>query len=318
MDLRFFKKTHPFLLLLAFLGLSFVGGGCAGTGWKRDVIYSNSGVILYREHREVDGNRVAFAHKHPVNLPVDKMVQILSQLVFEEHYLLKKARNLYVFNPKEIRALARPLTLGLREISPSERLRFLVTRSNWTDVFAGVTGTSGVVFCTEEGVLNMAFDWIQEGIIGGEGGDPSAVVFQIEPTEYEGAHPIIVAEGMKVHADPSSGKQFPRWIEITLAAVKLLPPPKPIQQIQPPPGLEEIVVPERPPLEDEAGAAGQEPKPAAGTAASPPAKPPAEDEHYQRLRARLETLKRLRSDGVLTEEEYQKAHEKTLSELSGK
>ena len=60
------------------------------------------------------------------------------------------------------------------------------------------------------------------------------------------------------------------------------------------------------------------PGPAALTAAEPPTatqRTPEEEARYQQVRKKLDALNRLRTDGVITEEQYQKQFEEVMKEL---
>jgi hypothetical protein len=311
---------HYRLCLLALPLLA----GCAGSPWKRDVMYSASGVVLYREQKEIEGKKVALGYKHPIELSADKAVLILSQMVFEESYLLKKSAKRYVFTPEQVRAFVPPLSVALKGIGPNDRLRFLVTESNWSDAFLGTTGTSGVAFSTEDGVLDFAFDRIQEKVAGAEEGNPAKVIFHGEPTENTDGDPLVPQAGTALRLDPATGQPFPRWLAVKVADVKPFAPAGPTSVGAPPkpPAPEkfpQVVVPERPPL-------GEPPAPPAGASAAtpapqaPPAPPstPEEEARYREAKKRLDAIKRLRADGALTEEEYQKEYQKILAELGQK
>jgi hypothetical protein len=270
-------------VLCCFLPLSL---GCSASPWKREVIYSRSGVVLYREHQEKEGKKVPLGYRHPVDLPAEKAGLVLSRLVFQEKKLFGPPIKRYIFTPEEVLASVKPLTKELAGIPPDERLRFLITRSRWSELFTGVTGTSGVAFCTEEGILHLALDRIQEHVTGAEEGDPMQVVFRDEPTLILDAPPLVPAGGMALHVDGATGKTFPRWLEIKIAEIRPAASP-----------------PEAKPQLPAAPAAEKAPE---------PSRSPEEEERYRRVRARLELLKRLRADGALSEEEYDKEKEKAL------
>src|SRR5262249_47458228 len=157
----------------------------------------------------------ALGYRHPIDISPEKVALILSHAVYKEEHLLKDAVNRYIFTPEEVLAAAKPMSQKLAQLSPDERLRFLISRSHWSDIFTGPYGTSGVIFSTNEGLLNLAFDRIQEQVVGGDEGDPTKVVFREEPTELRGASPVIPDIAMALHLDGSTGKPFPRWLEVT-------------------------------------------------------------------------------------------------------
>ncbi len=304
-------KTVLASSLVAFL----LACGCASSPWKRSAppLYKTPGTLLFREHLEKDGQRVPLGYKHPIDVSIEKTVLILSQLVYRKDTLLK-SRSTYVFTKEEIAAAAEPVSRALKVITPDERLRFLILRSSWKEAFLGTYGTSGVVFSTEEGVLNVAFDRIDQHLLVPEGGEPMKIEFPDEPTEVTDDSPLIPGGGTKLHRSPE-GSDFPRWVEVRVAGVQPLPlSPPPEEKAPAPPPAVQVAVPDRPPL------AGS-PRPSAGAEAPPPG--PAEpagkaaeaEARYQQSRQRLETLNRLRKDGVLTEEQYQDEYKKVMAEV---
>lgn len=292
--------------------ICLLGVGCSSSPWKREFVYSAQGVSLYHEYQEAESGRASLGYEHPVELSVEKAVLTLSQLVYKKTYLFKKAEKKYVFSPEEIRAFAPRLVLALRELSPDERLRFLITRSNWSDVFLGTSATSGVIFSEDEGILEMAFDLINDRFAAAEDGDPEKVTFRTDPTDYRGGSPLVARPGIVPHVDPQTGKSVPRWVEVRVAEVRRLSDPR---DVKPPPVSvapeDSIEVPPRPDLDDSAS----EPKTPADSVATPENETKeAGEEDYDRLKERIETLKRLRDDGLITEEEFQESYEKAIEE----
>ena len=257
--------------------------GCSSSPWTREFVYSASGVSLYHEYQETESGRVDLGYKHPIELSVKDAVLLLSQLVYKKAYLFKKPEKRYVFQPDEIRVFAPRLVLALKELAPDERLRFLVTRSNWSDVLIGTTGTSGVVFSKEENVINLAFDLVNDKFSGEDDGNPENVVFRLDPTAYRAGSPLVPRPGIRPHVDPKTGKS--------------------VDSAEPPTG------------EAGAGTASTTPAGAGATAVTgKESRTPEEEKQYQDLRERIETLKRLRDDGVISEEEFKDSYEKAISE----
>jgi hypothetical protein len=295
-------KSHEVLLAALVAGMV---SGCSSSPWRREVLYVKDGVTLYREFQPAEsGSKKPLGYRHPFEIPREKAAILFSQLVYKVDYLVKKDVDRIVFTPAEVEALAEPLTIATGALTPDDRLRFLVTRSNWTDIVLGTTGTSGVVFSAEEGVVSVAFDIIEEKISGADEGDPKTVQFHIDPVEYDDADPVYPGEGMRIHV-AEDGRKFPRWLDVRLADLKSRVPPAAAGVAAAP-----------------APAATAPPTGAAPTATPAPTAGPAPaataedaDSRYRRVRERLNTLKRLRADGALTEEEYQKEYAKALSEL---
>jgi len=295
-------KRYAALALL----LAGVAPGCSSQPWRREVLYARDGVTLYREFKHDDtGGKVPLGFRHPFELPREKAAILFSQLVYKVNYLIKKDVDRNVFMPAEVEALGEPLSIATGALTPDDRLRFLVTRSNWTELVLGTTGTSGVIFSEDEGVVSVAFDIIEEKVSGAEEGDPKTVRFHIDPVEYDDADPVYPGEGMKIHV-AEDGRKFPRWLDVRLADLKSRVAPVAAA----PAGSAAAPAPATPPPGSNPSAA---PAPAAAPAAT--ASPEDAEARYRRVRERLSTLKRLRADGAITEEEYQKEYSKALSEL---
>jgi len=286
---------REFLAGLCLLG-GLVASGCS-SNWKRELLYSKSGVALYREY-EWDGQRKKpLDYRHPVLIDAQKTALIMNQLTWRSTYFLdfKKPRDLQVFNPQEVGDTAKAMSLALGTIESNERLRFLVTRSNWSEAFLGTQATSGVMFCVKEGILEVAFDRIQDRLADGEGGDPMEITFH-DPLEITDADPILPAPAVTPHIDPLTGIDHPRWVDVQLdqlRAVASTPPASPPAAGSPAPAT-----------------ASTSPAVAPGSPQTAPGSDP-----YQRVRDRIEGLKRLRADGAITEEEYTREFEKAISEL---
>lgn len=273
--------------------------GCGSSPWKREAppLYFTPGLVLYREHKEVEGLRVPLGYKHPADLPLEKAVLFLNQLVFRDDFILT-SKNTYVLTQEEIRKAAEPLSVALKALGPDDRLRFLVLHDTLEDVLLGPHGTTGVIFSTQGGVLSFAFDKIHERVTVPDGGEPMKIPFRREPTEVTEESPILPGPGMKIHADPD-GTQYTRWVEVTIAEVKPLPPPTQPQATTPAPVPPvRVAVPDRPPLPG-----------------SPASSAPSDEERYQQVRKQLEKLNRLRKDGAITEEQFQAEYAKAMAEL---
>lgn len=311
------RRGRPQWAAVLFLSSAACGllAGCSSNAWKKEVISANAGVVIYREHLENESGQVALGYKHPFDAPRGKMLYLLSQLGFEERYFLglKSPKNRFVFYPDQASALVEPLCRALATAKPDERIRFLVTESNWSNAFLGAEGTSGVAFSRQAGILEIALDRIQEKLSSDQVGDPATVVFRIDPTTYEGADPLVLPAGTTVQVDPETKEMFPRWFRVDFAMI--VPPAAPTAVAAPGLPGSGAQPPATPPTAATAPAAGATP-PATTPAAQPGTAASAEAEaRYRSLRDQLETLKRLRTDGVLTEEQYTKAYEKVMAEM---
>ncbi len=280
--------------------------GCSTHQWSKHVLYSKNGTVLYAEYEEKEERVVPKGYAHPVQVSTETVRAILAQIVYKHRPLIGKNEDLLLFGEAEVADFTQPMQLALGGLTPDQRLRFLVVKDTWASALTGPKATSGVMFVETEGVLNVALDRIRESVMIGEGGDPSDVSFPYDPTEYRRADPLIPFRGTKLHVDENSKQRFPRWLEVELAEVT-----SPAVEPEPTPDEPATVV--TPGTATAAGAITA----TTSTSSSPQGRsaPETEEERYSKLKEKLETLSRLKTEGVLTDEQYQKQFDKIMSEL---
>ena len=298
-------------IIFWLLPLALLVSGCATREWRKHVLYAKEGIVLYAEHDENEGRPVPKGYAHPVEVASETVEAILAQMVYKYEPLIGRNEDLLLFTQEDVAALTEPIRLALGGLTPEQRLRFLVVRDNWTSLLTGPRATSGVLFAEKEGVLNVALDRIRESVTIDEGGDPSSVSFPYDPTEYRRGDPLIPFRGAALHIDAKSGRRVPRWLVVDLAEVK-------------PPALKPAPRPDAPatvvaPGDGTHPGATAATAPAGSSEARPPPTPAVQAEteegRYARIREKLETLKRLKADGVLTDEQYEEQFEKIMREL---
>jgi len=277
---RLCRPALPGAGLLGSVLLAWVGAGCGATSpWKHQSIYSNPPVFLYREYQETDGKRAPLGYDHPIELSVDQVVSLLGQLKYEKGYLLRKAKIRRVFSASNAASLAAPLVQALKTLSPHERLRFLLARSTGSAFTTSLQGSSGVIFQSGGDRVNIAFDVINESLPTPRKGSAANMEFPDDPTQITEASPLQPFPGATHHSDSQSRVVYPRWLEVEM---NLLP----------------VVA---------------RPQPQAKRSSEEPSAAPEVD--LDRMRKRLENLKRLRDDGTLTQEQYDRAVQEALGEL---
>lgn len=289
------SRILPLVMLLA----STAAFGCSASPWKRTVLRTAPGIFIYSE-RKVEGDDPARRdYRHPVRISPAHIEELLARLVYEDKPLFSAPVLTRVFLDDERTRLAPLLADSLGRLDGGERLRFLVTRESLTDYFAGVHGVSGVMFQTTGPVLHIAFDAIDEVIYDGEGGRPDEVRFPLDPTEEAFEYGLLPPPGARLHVDEGTGEVRKRWLEIDRATLAASPA-EPVGPAEPAASAEgaEAADPEGP-TEGETVAAG-----ATGAAAAS-ADPEPADPAYERLKQQVERLRRLRADGLLTDEEFE-------------
>jgi hypothetical protein len=320
--------VRPPVAVLALLALS--AAGCASSPWRHTVISTEGRIILYREHKEVDGAKQPLGHAHPAEVPARDIEALLSRLVYERQRWFADPQNLPVFTPEEAARFAGPVSKALAALSPDERLRFLVPDNDFSNVIFGATGTTGVIFCSSPQALDIAFDRIHEPIDDGPGGRPEEVYFAGDPLEITDAPAVFPIEGSRRRRGGEPVEDYPRWLVVDRAALAALPASPETSTsgaevagagaAQKPP-----IVPGAGP--DPAAARAAASARAANETAAAPQPPPGErapapaagggdaGARYEEVRRKIENLKRLHADGVITDAEYREQFEALMKEL---
>ncbi len=311
------------LLSISLLTATLTLSACASP-WKRTPLFHIDDTVLYSEYLETDeGGETPFGFEHPVQISTEKIALILSQLTYAEKPLFRGAETRYVFRPKDVGQLAEAFSTALATLTPNQRLRFVVAQSDWASIVVGLSGTSGVMFSTAPGFLDVAFDAINDRISTPEDGRPESMVFPYDPLEKDRSEELFQIAGAKFHVD-ENGKKRRSWLEIDIAAVTPAPQPPPTSPqalgaaVAPGPSVppSRTSLPHSPSAGTAASAAT--PAPAAtvpgGNAAA--TADPQEAARLEDIERRLRWIKQLRSEGALTDEEYREQFEKIMAEIS--
>ena len=308
---------HPSRLVLWCLAPLVLGAsvGCLSNPWRQEVLSIDERIFLYKENKVVDGTSVPLGVTHPVQISARDVEAMLANLVYVRRSVFTDPAALPIFTPAQAQRYSGPISRALASLSATERLRFLVPDSSLSNIFVSSTGTTGVIFASNESSLDIAFDAIHEGVNDGDGGRPEEVWFAEDPTALTTARPIIPFAGSRRHVDRETRTDYPGWIVINrdaLVALPILPPGRSATKRAPDGGVAAAV----------AGDSGDDGTPVASHAKEPgtpaPAAPPPtpeDDEAYRKLRRKIESLKRLHGDGAITDEEYTKRFEKLMQEL---
>jgi hypothetical protein len=292
MNRRKISFTVPILLLAATATTCITGCVSSGSAWKRERIYSAAGVNLFREYQEADGQTRALGYRHTIDVSPEKIALILSRITFEHKTFLNDPEDRYVFAPAEVQRAAEPISLALSELSPDDRLRVLVVHDTWETLLRGTLGSTAVLFSTQDRVLDIAFTRVRDGVAGLEDDEPDTLTFPYDPTKYTRGTPLRPMPGAELHVDEQTGETFPRWLEVRPDDIEVAPITR-LAQTQAAEGT---------------GVA------AAGTEDSTPPPPTAEESRvYHTIRSKVELLKKLRKDGVITQDEYAEQMDKVLS-----
>ncbi|MEQ8764539.1 MAG: SHOCT domain-containing protein [Planctomycetota bacterium] len=136
--------------------------GCQSSRWVESASPIDTPVLAVQlERRIVDGAPQEGLFAHPATLDPAAVETRLAELRFRRPRLLHDDRTGSVIPAEQLAPLAKALTGALAAASSSERARFSVGTSA-ESLFEGRRYTRGVAFVEPVGVLNVAFDWVDE------------------------------------------------------------------------------------------------------------------------------------------------------------
>ncbi len=258
-------------------GLLFLCG-CAATTWQLKVpLVSENHLVVEIEQLRRGGAVVDAGYAHPARLPVADLQKFFASLKYRSEGLLT-TRELPVFSSDLVPAFAQAVAEGLARCGPSERIRFKMSNPHTELKFIPITRVSrGVVFVKPAGVLNVAFDLVDDT----PESDRREELFRTEwddPTRHTvSTCMLILPPAARLHRDPK-GRTHRLWLEV--------------------------------PFENLAGGKPQEPEtkpPQEAPSEKQPQKPKLSDEERMH---RLKYLRELLDKKIITEEQYKRERKK--------
>lgn len=235
---------------------------------------------------------------HPATIEASVLAEQLSSLHFEEQGRLLRASRQAVFDREEADELAAMLARGLSQAGREQRIDF-VSHGRSGATLGNARKTEGTVFVDGNGELNIAFAGVRHMMTVDDDftrfrdfslGDPLATDRSLVRvgSDRPGISPRLQADG----------SAYPMWVTVSLIS------PEPANAA---PTRSAPAAPTAPP-----GAAAESPPTPSRSDVEP--QPPAVDSTTA-VRERLEFLKRLYDDGLITESEYRTERERALRRL---
>lgn len=234
------------------------------------------------------------------------MSRILEELSFEERGSLMSLDKKSVFTSAEVSELSAGLVEGLRKARPDQRVSF-VAFGQGDSIVGNARKTEGTVFVDRQGRLNIAFAGIQhlmtveddftryrEASLGDPLSNDSSMVKLIASQEF-----ISPKSG-------DNGAVWPMWITVRLDNVAAAS----TQDTARVPAA----IASSAPISDERAA------PACATPSTSPSAPPTVDRDSAQfqpdeIRQRLQFLKTLHEDGLITDEDYDQERQRILRRI---
>ncbi|MCC5866728.1 MAG: hypothetical protein JJU31_16525 [Wenzhouxiangella sp.] len=265
--------------------------GCAATETATRIDGADDHIVMLAP-AGLAGNRLP----HPAIIEAATLAEDLSSLYFEEQGRLLRASRQPVFDREEADELATMLARGLSQASGEQRIDF-VSHGRSGATLGNARKTEGTVFIDGNGELNIAFAGVRHMLTVDDDftrfrdfslGDPLATDRSLVRvgSDRPGISP-------RKRAD---GSVYPMWVTVSQVATE--------------PETEARTATEAAPLPGRTVEASQE-----ATHREAEGEAPVAADTTTAIRQRLEFLKRLYEDGLITETEYRNERERALRRL---
>ncbi|MFP4453267.1 MAG: SHOCT domain-containing protein [Desulfobacterales bacterium] len=281
--------------IVVVLMFVFVFTGCASTRWEETKISETDAVSVSLQQQIKDDAPVAANYSHPAaDIDSALLKQFFNDLVYigRSAILGRKERH-PVFQQEEIEKLAPAVAKALKKADSNSRVYFTSFNYSSDSLLKKRRITEGAIFLDENGKLNIAFSWINQRVDINDKPILRDEAVSRDPFETDDTVNKLAADKSYMQkADLKGGKEAPMWIRADLSAMAR---------------AEKKAVPEEVSGKDkEKDVARPESK-----------EKPADDTKEQRneIRSRLEYLKQLYQDGLITESEYEAQKKEALEQL---
>jgi hypothetical protein len=264
------------LLLICTLLLT----ACAGTKLVRTPVVKDFNLNLTLEQVQEKGQTVAQNFQHPYQIEEGPLRRMLTDLTYVADDEKEKTP---IFQGVEIDRMAGPLAEILAQADASQRIRFLSYNKKKGLLLSNTRKSEGVMFVDGEGKLNIAFNCINIDRYVNETTAVNPTFDKIDPLSIPEAETRITSLPSYARLHQFEDNQLaPMWIAVDL------------QQLQAAYDTTPVTAPNAAQATTESGAAAG----AAATGGN------FQDLQMENIRGKLNYLKQLVEEGLITEDDY--------------
>lgn len=323
------KRLRPAIGIACCLVLVL---GC-GAHWKRTPLVDSNYCSVSLEEWTGEDAPYTGPFDHPADIEPALLYRFLGGLRYKDKPLVfGKTETPPVFQEKELLRLAPVLSDALSEADPSQRLRFISYNRGGGLFLPKRRRTGGVIFLNEPGRIDVAFGYINHEILDPEQKRADTLELYKNPLKMEETDTPVLTPAEAGHR-LARGKKMPMWITAELDRLETksagtpadaetaAQTPLPEEPAHEKPGVDKHS-PDHVPVEHEPRVKKEQSR-AAPTETSAPAEinNPADGEkpwkeRKQIIGQKLEYLKSLHEDGLISTEEYGAEKRKLLENLN--
>ncbi len=314
----------PFLLIL----IVGIFPSCAGKKHAKTMIYEDEWVVVRLEVELTHGKQIKEKnYNHPIIIKEEQLTALLASIYYRKNpVVLKKSKKLLpAFSEGEMKMLVPHLVTALAKANSNQRIYFSSKAVKSGFLFARDTLSNGIIFISGKN-FNIAFANINYDLKGSEASSTDTGFYTGDPLDKDASNRLweLVPQGDQTLAKimhPKKDKVSTRnnWLVMPLrisepAKVDKEPVSVPESQTITPKQVSPELIPEQ----------KQEPSelekpleyiPKVETSEPPKKEVYTPDKDYEKnVREKLQELKELREDGLISEEEYQRMKKRILED----
>ncbi len=294
-------------ILLAMATVILTVSACATGRWESEELVDRRHIRVTLEHRVENDQIVDQNYNQPRDIEPNVVETLLKNLFYmTAPEFFGEAEEQPVFQIEELERLAPALSTALQKANENQRVRFTSHNRGGGLIFKDNRKTSGALFVDPDDRLNIAFSYINR-ITDYEDRIDSYGSTDPDPLTIESSDAPVIAKAPFIeHHLTTSGAPSPMWLKADLDAVRAAVKTPPV------PAPEPARTPEPEPQEVEP----QEVEPARKAPSDGQAPAPGDWENQKEtLKTKLEYLKELYDDGLISETEYEAKKQDLLNQI---
>ena len=209
--------------MIVVLSIILLASGCGGARWEDAAVDEQRHYVVKIQHLVEDSRIVRQQYMHPVDLESRAVAGFLSELAYMEPpgMIFRESQKTPVFQDKEIERLSPALAKALCSADENQRIAFISYNRGKGLIFEKNRKTKGLMFVDSEGQLNIAFSGINKEIPTDQKEAAGASELPDNALQIKQSATPLAADSDRIRENlQESGRPFPMWVKADLDTVK--------------------------------------------------------------------------------------------------
>lgn len=275
---------------------------CATARWVSTPVLNQKDAKVSLESLQEKGNTVNQHFNHPFTINPGEAERLFNNLMYVERTgivvdLFKNQKQKAIFQPEESAKLAPAISEALAKADPNQRVRFQSLNRGGGIIFPSRRITQGIIFIDSSNLFNIVFNVVNYELSADEPDEVPSDFKNRDPYQIKGSWTALVPTASYAHLQQlDNGKDNPMWLVVDLnkfnLASKEKTAPVPTQEAKTLPTASEETQP-----------------PGIQQTIESPA------DRNENIKNRLQLLKQLFDEGLITDKEYDAKKKEILEEI---